>query len=529
MKNGLTTILLLFVLALLPVMGFPQQQGIGAGSFFKTGVDARALGMGGAFVAVANEYSAVYWNPGGLGRVGSPQVGAMHSDMFGIGINYNFLAGALPLPALPLVQDLTVAGTYMEVSVEVRAFDEDFVPIGPIRYSERLVGCGGGFQLPGFGYVGAVAKAYYFLAPRAGLEGADATAFGLGIDAGWLAPIWNNVWVGIAATDIGDTRIKWKNTATEPTDLALGKYTIGLSYTAGNLLLATDYSFRHAFDNILRIGAEYTINAFSLRLGFINRIGGGTSFTAGVGVKVNQLGIDAAWLQNKGIEVEGVHDTILISADFTFGSLGPRFAEAEPQGTISNPSPLLSVEIQDEDGVDPSTIVITVSGIDYTLNDAAMGWDASRNTVTLDLSVTERKLESGPAMVRVAAKDRFGFSGMSNWEFVVDTLGPRFSGAAPLESVTETAPTISVQISDPESKVDPSSITLSILGKTYTVEDAGVDWNAPVFSVDLASVGHELEAGTVTVEVTAADLVGNYSGTTWEFEVTKVEDGAEAN
>ncbi len=33
------------------------------------GVGVRAIGMGGAFVSIANDYSASYWNPAGLGQI----------------------------------------------------------------------------------------------------------------------------------------------------------------------------------------------------------------------------------------------------------------------------------------------------------------------------------------------------------------------------------------------------------------------------------------------------------------------------
>ena len=37
-----------------------------AGEFLRLGVGARALGMGGSYVALANDASAAYWNPAGL-------------------------------------------------------------------------------------------------------------------------------------------------------------------------------------------------------------------------------------------------------------------------------------------------------------------------------------------------------------------------------------------------------------------------------------------------------------------------------
>ena len=33
------------------------------------GVGARAMGMGGAFVSVANDFTALYWNPAGLAQI----------------------------------------------------------------------------------------------------------------------------------------------------------------------------------------------------------------------------------------------------------------------------------------------------------------------------------------------------------------------------------------------------------------------------------------------------------------------------
>ena len=43
-----------------------QRAGTSSGSFLRIGVGARAVGMGETFVAVANDPSAIYWNPAGL-------------------------------------------------------------------------------------------------------------------------------------------------------------------------------------------------------------------------------------------------------------------------------------------------------------------------------------------------------------------------------------------------------------------------------------------------------------------------------
>ncbi|MFH0777430.1 MAG: UPF0164 family protein [Candidatus Eisenbacteria bacterium] len=68
-----------------------------AAEFLKVGPGARALGMGGAFVALADDASAVYWNPAGLADIRERELEAMHAEQFGDVINYDFVAVALPL------------------------------------------------------------------------------------------------------------------------------------------------------------------------------------------------------------------------------------------------------------------------------------------------------------------------------------------------------------------------------------------------------------------------------------------------
>jgi len=69
---GLALILVLSAVAM--------ADGIGAFSAFKNGVGARALAMGGAFVAVANDATAACWNPAGLAM---SERHAAHGDVDG--------------------------------------------------------------------------------------------------------------------------------------------------------------------------------------------------------------------------------------------------------------------------------------------------------------------------------------------------------------------------------------------------------------------------------------------------------------
>ncbi len=70
-----------------------------AGEFLRIGVGARALGMGSAFVGLADDGTAAFWNPAGLATLPSRQISAMHAEQFGSIVQYDYLSYAMPLGA----------------------------------------------------------------------------------------------------------------------------------------------------------------------------------------------------------------------------------------------------------------------------------------------------------------------------------------------------------------------------------------------------------------------------------------------
>ncbi|MGM0607680.1 MAG: hypothetical protein ACQESP_04580 [Candidatus Muiribacteriota bacterium] len=52
-----------------------------AGAYLRMGIGARALGMGGAFVAVSDDAYAAYWNPAGLAKLEATQSSFMHARL----------------------------------------------------------------------------------------------------------------------------------------------------------------------------------------------------------------------------------------------------------------------------------------------------------------------------------------------------------------------------------------------------------------------------------------------------------------
>src|SRR5258708_15091877 len=69
-------------------MGLPVQVLAGNGSgttgaeFLKIGVGARALAMGGAFAAVADDAHAVYWNPAAAVQIEGPRLDASYNNLY---------------------------------------------------------------------------------------------------------------------------------------------------------------------------------------------------------------------------------------------------------------------------------------------------------------------------------------------------------------------------------------------------------------------------------------------------------------
>ncbi len=71
--------------------------GGGVAAFDDIGVGARPLGMGGAFVALADDGNAPSYNPAGLGYIDAAHLSLTTAQRFRGLINYNHLSGIIPL------------------------------------------------------------------------------------------------------------------------------------------------------------------------------------------------------------------------------------------------------------------------------------------------------------------------------------------------------------------------------------------------------------------------------------------------
>ncbi|MFQ5632038.1 MAG: hypothetical protein ACE5I1_24980, partial [bacterium] len=73
-----------------------QQAAGQPGAFLRIGAGARALALGGAFSAIADDPSAGFWNSAGLSQINNIHFTATHQRM-SLDRNHNFIGGALPM------------------------------------------------------------------------------------------------------------------------------------------------------------------------------------------------------------------------------------------------------------------------------------------------------------------------------------------------------------------------------------------------------------------------------------------------
>ncbi len=100
-----------------------QRAGTSSGTFLKIGIGARASAIGEAFVAVANDPSAVFWNPAGLASIQRQQIELDHISWPG-DINYEHLAFVVPVRRLggSVALQLGALSTQIDETSELQPF-----------------------------------------------------------------------------------------------------------------------------------------------------------------------------------------------------------------------------------------------------------------------------------------------------------------------------------------------------------------------------------------------------------------------
>jgi len=88
------------------------------GSFVDVGFGTRPVAMGFAFVGLADDENATYWNPAGLSQIEDFTTGFSQGDQFGL-ITYNYASATIPLPLNKHTLGITVISSGDEAFEEL--------------------------------------------------------------------------------------------------------------------------------------------------------------------------------------------------------------------------------------------------------------------------------------------------------------------------------------------------------------------------------------------------------------------------
>jgi hypothetical protein len=306
-----------------------------AGEFIAIGVGGRALGLGGAYSALAHDVTAGYWNPAGLSAMMYPQITLMHDERFGGLINYDYAAFALPAgTSTSLAISLIRLGVDDIPNTQNAGIDANGNPLPPGQ-SQNLAG----IDPSRVTYFNAADWAFYFSYAKSVSEqfsyGANiklirrelgtASATGIGFDLGAQYLVTDRFLVGANAQDVTTTLVAW-NTGTN--ELITPTLKTGTAYLidlfGGRLTPAFDIDFRFEgrktasnahLGNVsmdFHSGVEFDFkNLVAVRAGYSD-IG---SLNVGTGIHLPKFDIDYSFA--KFDQTDQLDNTHRISLTFT--------------------------------------------------------------------------------------------------------------------------------------------------------------------------------------------------------------------
>ena len=286
MKRAMLTVMLLGALVL---GAFGYERPI----VFQGGLGAKALGMGGAFSALADDGTVALWNPAGILAFGeNAWIGGATSQLFGM-VGYQYVGGGFSFAGygIGLGWANATAGDFYSAN----AF------MGTVAV-----------QIGDFGWVGANLKYY--------MEKITNEYSGFGFDLGVIVPVMPELSVAVVAKDLGTTIAGQTVTPVYVAGLA-GKL------LEGALVLGADLELTSAFDvKNLRVGLGFQlIENLAVRAGLVVPEFDFNKYyvTVGAGFSLGGLSVDAAY-----VLLSEPGESLVLSATFLFGEL---FAPATPE------------------------------------------------------------------------------------------------------------------------------------------------------------------------------------------------------
>lgn len=155
-SSALSVRSLVIALLLGMVLGMPprvqgQQLAKYGADFLAGGVGARAIGLGGAYVGLADDVTAGYWNAAGLSQLQYPEVGYMHVERFGGVVSFDYGGVAFPLNERSTVGLTAVRSGVNDIVNTLNAYNPDLGQPTP-NYRAQITRFSAADYLFGFSY-----------------------------------------------------------------------------------------------------------------------------------------------------------------------------------------------------------------------------------------------------------------------------------------------------------------------------------------------------------------------------------------
>jgi tetratricopeptide (TPR) repeat protein len=278
--------------------------GTSGGGFLLIGGGARSLAMGEACVALADDSSAVFWNPAGLSRMSFPGLNYMYNQWF-VDIKHQYYDFAFP------TENGTFGGSYSLLdSGNIQGYDAGGSMEAVFNAQSTALTFSWGRQVNDRLSVGANLKSI-----SESLENYSATS--TAIDLGVLFDINANWKFGAAVQNVGSPLKFVTEEAPLPQTQRLG-LAFKRSFFDDDISLAADYVSSAGSTAGINFGGEYLFrNLLALRAGSTR----GT-LRAGVGLESGQFGLDYAYVSHN--DLGAAHQ---VSIAYSFASRDKRQAE----------------------------------------------------------------------------------------------------------------------------------------------------------------------------------------------------------
>ncbi|MCZ6678618.1 MAG: PorV/PorQ family protein [Candidatus Poribacteria bacterium] len=241
------------------------------GAFYFIGSGARARALGNAFVAVADDASAVYWNPAGLTQVESPTVTLM-DRITTLDTNYANIAGVLPFDAIGAFGLNVIFYSVGDIPI----FDENANPGGDLSNKEGALSLSYAYSISNISFGVSLKGLYQWMDSGENAASVIETRTrGSGIDLALLYQPFGRFRVGIIyhdEIDLEDTEDEAVYTATIPRSITSGIF-FQVPIGQHRWHLMADIEQREDLPLKLHFGSELVLfQTVSLRAGLNNLV-----------------------------------------------------------------------------------------------------------------------------------------------------------------------------------------------------------------------------------------------------------------